>query len=127
MDDIKKPESQNQLPEAPASATVKIKSPNGFEWLFTIRDEHASTLVFKMNSMEDNWIKFGWTPLAQNSYQKPTVKPVEYIEGRMCNLCGKRLIKGQSKDGSKKFEKCEDNRYNWQTKQQEGCRFITWL
>lgn len=62
-----------QLPEAPASATVKIKSPNGFEYLFTMRDEKASTLMFKMKAMEDKWKGLGYEPLAQNtSFKRET-------------------------------------------------------
>lgn len=77
MEDIKDIEEKQlepkkeALPEAPASSTVKIKSPNGFEYLFTIRDEKASTLMFKMEAMEKHWISKGFTPLAQNSFAKP--------------------------------------------------------
>lgn len=63
----------NGLPEAPASATVKIKSPNGFEYLFTMRDEKASNLLYKMQAMEKHLIEKGYTALAQNAYGKPQV------------------------------------------------------
>lgn len=135
LDDIKRDdpveESKKEpsvLPEAPASASVKIKSANGFEYIFTIRDEKASVLMFKIAAMEKKWLSLGWQPLAQQQgFQRKEAKPVEYVQGKQCPQCGKRLIKGVSKDGTKHFEKCEDNRYNWQTKQQEGCSFINWL
>lgn len=72
MKDPKTPhqESQQQLPESPTSASVKIKSANGFEYIFTMRDEHASTLMFKINAMETKWLELGWTPVAQNAYKE---------------------------------------------------------
>jgi len=117
-------EQKNVLPEAPASATVKIKSKDGFEWLFTMRDEKASTLMFKMKAMEKNWLESGFTPLAQNSFGKKPSAPVEYIEGRTCPTDGGRLIKPAV--GSKAPIKCENNKYNFQTKQSYGCQYKEW-
>lgn len=120
----KKQEQQNILPEAPASATVKIKSPNGFEWLFTVRDEKASVLSFKMRAMEKNWMEQGFTPLAQNAFGKKPAAPVEYVQGRTCPQDGGRLVKPPV--GSKAPIKCENNKYNFQTKQSYGCPYKIW-
>lgn len=114
----------NQLPEAPASATVKIKSKNGFEWLFTIRDESAKNLMFKMNAMETNWLNNGFTPLAQNQFGRKPTAPIEYLQGRTCPTDGGRLIKPAA--GSTAPIKCENNKYNFQTKQSYGCPFKEW-
>lgn len=116
-------EEKNQLPEAPASATVKIKSKDGFEWLFTIRDEKASQLMFKMKAMEKNWLEGGFTPLAQNSFGKKPATPVEYVEGRMCPNDNARLVKATKKDGTK-FIRCENNKFI--NGQQTGCKFVEW-
>jgi len=56
-----------ELQEAPASASVKIKSTNGFEYIFTLRDLKASNLMFKIEAMETKWLGLGWTPVAQQS------------------------------------------------------------
>lgn len=119
------PAESTQFPEAPASATVKIKSPNGFEWLFTIRDEKASTLSFKMKAMEENWMKSGFTPLAQNNGFKRENKPVEFVEGRVCPECQNRLVHAQKKDGTK-FIKCETNKWDALSKRSTGCDYVDW-
>ena len=48
--------------EAPASATVKIKTPSGFQWMFTIRDMTASGLIMKIKQFEDVIDIDGWVP-----------------------------------------------------------------
>lgn len=117
MTDIK----ENILPEAPASATVKIKSKDGFEWLFTMRDEKASNLMFKMKAMEAKWLSEGFTPLAQGF--KKDKPPVEYLEGAVCPLDAGKIVKATKKDGSK-FLKCENNKFI--NGQQVGCKWLDW-
>lgn len=115
----------NNLNEAPASASTKIKSPNGFEWIFTVRDEKASVLSFKMKAMEENWLKYGFSPVIQG-FGKKVEKAKEFVEGEGCELCGARLVAGTTKTG-KQYYKCEKQSYNFQTRQAEGCSFIRWL
>lgn len=124
MEEEKTQSATNNLNEAPASATVKIKSKNGFEYLFTLRDEKASNLMFKIKAMEEKWLGLGWTPLAQNSFGKKPAAPVEYVQGRTCPQDGGRLIKPAP--GSKAPIKCENNKYNFQTKQSYGCQYKEW-
>lgn len=110
--------------EAPASANVRIKSPQGFEWQFTIRDDHASTLLFKMAAMEKRWLGAGFIPVIPTHFQKAAPKPVDYIEGRLCPLDGGRLIKPPV--GTNRPIKCENSKYNFQTKTSSGCAFTEW-
>lgn len=118
-------EPKNQLPEAPASASVKIKSPNGFEYIFTMRDEKASELIKKMEALENTYfIPKGYTALAQNNSKFPPKKEKEYIEGRVCPTDGGRLVKPA--EGSKAPIKCENNKWNPTTKKAYGCEFIEW-
>lgn len=71
-----KTQEKSQLPEAPASVTVKIKSPAGYEYLFTMRDESAKNLLFKIDAMEKHYIANGFTPIAQgNGFPKREEKP----------------------------------------------------
>ncbi|MCB0163780.1 MAG: hypothetical protein KDI79_06115 [Anaerolineae bacterium] len=51
------------LPEAPASATAKMTSPNGLEWLITLRDLSASGLLNKINQLETKLLTDGWQPV----------------------------------------------------------------
>lgn len=125
MDEEKKPElTQASFDEAPASATVKIKSANGFEYLFTLRDEKASTLMFKIKAMEEKWMGLGWAPLAQNAFGKKEKPPVEYLPGQMCPMDGGRLVKPPT--GSRAPIKCENSKWNAQTKQAFGCLYKIW-
>src|ERR1035437_10138554 len=47
-----------------------------------------------------------------------------YVEGRVCPLDGGKLIKPPV--GTNRPIKCENNRYNFQTKQSEGCAYTDW-
>ena len=125
MEDNKPKTTESQLPEAPASATVKIKSKDGFEWLFTMRDEKASVLMFKMRAMEKNWTENGFTPLAQNNGFKRETNPKEYVEEIVCPICKNRLVRSQTKTG-KKLIKCETNKWNTMLQKAEGCPFVEW-
>lgn len=49
------------LPEAPASASAAMISPNGIEWLLTTRDFSVNGLLQKVKVMEDHLLKDGWT------------------------------------------------------------------
>ena len=46
--------------EAPASATVKIVSPAGFDWMLTARDTTVSGLMDKIAFLEDYLVERGW-------------------------------------------------------------------
>ncbi len=123
--DNKLPETTgtNSFDEAPASVTVKIKSPTGFEYMFTMRNDKASTLMFRMKAMEKIWTDTGFTPLAQNAFSKGQQKPVEYVADRVCPTDSGKLIKAKKKDGTP-FIKCENNKYI--NGQQTGCKFVEW-
>jgi hypothetical protein len=59
------------LPEAPASASAKMVSPQGIEWLLTVRDFTVNGLLHKAKVLEDHLLKDGWTP-ARNGYGRST-------------------------------------------------------
>lgn len=110
--------------EAPVSATVKVKSPNGFEWLFTMRSDTVSEQTTKIKTMEEEWLKASWTPLAQNFSKFPPKKEPKFIEGKKCPLDGGRLI--EPEPGTRRPIKCENNKWNFQLKRAEGCTFTEW-
>lgn len=116
---------KQQLPEAPTSATVKIKSAAGFEWLFTIRDESAKTLMFKMKAMETNWLDNGFTPLVQQTKGGFPPKQIDYVPNRTCPTDGARLVFATKKDGSK-YVKCENNKWDKINNRATGCQFVEW-
>lgn len=58
--------TQEELPEAAASGTVKFKSKNGYEWLFTIRKTSGSELLQAIEKLELELIAKEAQPLAQS-------------------------------------------------------------
>lgn len=116
-------EDMENLNEAPASTTVKIKSKNGFEYLFTLRETNGIKLLDKMELLELELTDRGYTALSQGS--KYPAKEKEYVPNRKCPTCGAGLVYSQKKDGTK-FIKCETNKWNAMTKQSEGCSFVEW-
>lgn len=87
---------ENQLPEAPASATVKFKSKNGFEYLFTLRETTGTELLNKLELLENDLLGRGATPIAQNSFSKPApvtkpcpVHPSEMMKEHVSKKSGK--------------------------------------
>ena len=52
----------SMLPEAPASASAKMTSPSGVEWLVTVRDLSASGLLNKISQLETKLLGDGWQP-----------------------------------------------------------------
>src|SRR5258708_37780753 len=124
-DKEKQPVDKYGFADAPASATVKIKSKNGFEYLFTMRDEKASNLMFKIDAMEKKWLALEWTPLSQNTRGGFAPKPVDYVPNRTCPQDAARLVYATKKDGSK-FIKCENNKWDKMQNRVIGCPFIEW-
>lgn len=117
---------KDQLPEAPVTMFTNYKRVDGFEVSVTLRGSELKEVATLLDSAIAGIIKSGGTPVIRGAFPKQQPKPIEYAEGT-CPLCQSRVVKGQSKDGTKKFEKCETGKYNFQTKQQEGCQFIKWL
>lgn len=59
------------LPEAPASASAKMTSPNGIEWLLTVRDFTVNGLLAKTKILEDHLLKDGWQPAGHGRNAAP--------------------------------------------------------
>lgn len=110
--------------EAPASNTFKVKSPAGFEHMFTMRDESVKELLIKIDTVEKALAEKGWTPLAQNQFGKKE-RQVDYVEGRQCPKCGNKLVHTVTKAG-KKFIKCETNKWDFANKVATGCDWTEW-
>lgn len=123
-DTVKTATSEVSFEEAPASVNTRLKSPNGFIYQWTMRDEKNSNLFFKIKAMEEKWLAEGFTPVEDRKGGFPA-KEKDYVPNRVCPKCGSRLINATKKDGSK-FIKCETNKWNALTKQSEGCSFIEW-
>lgn len=115
----------NTLGEAPAIAFTNFKRIDGFEVSITLRGENGTTVLEKLGLAIEQIKKEGGTPVVRNSGGKREwpVKPVEYVEGRMCPTCGEKLVYATKKDGSK-YIKCSTNK--WMNNQVIGCPYIDW-
>lgn len=112
-----------ELPEAPASVTYDITSPNGFNVLFTVRDMTGMDLLVKMTAIEKKFQEQGYKP-HERGFAKKEAKPIVYAE-HMCPSCGKRVIIAETSKG--KMEKCETQKYDFTTKTSTGCAYTKWL
>lgn len=116
----------SEFTDAPASNTFKVKSANGFEHLFTMRDSSVKELLVKIETVEKALLDKGWAPLAQNNFARKEAKPIEYVEGKICPNCQNKLVYGVTKQG-KKFIKCSTQKYDFATKSTQGCPFVDWM
>lgn len=96
--------SGEDLPEAPASATCKVESPNGFQYLFTLRASSGKDLLTKLAGFELKIINQNWKPLAQ---WQPNGKVEEKKPAKTkgCPKCGgtMTLREGISKKTGKRW------------------------
>jgi hypothetical protein len=77
----------HQLPEAPASATVKALSANGFEVLFTIRDHDAAQLFTRLQSLVGYLEKSGYTPPAARGGKPKGPPPMQAPADGSAPMC----------------------------------------
>lgn len=114
---------QDTIPEAIASVTYTLETPNGFNILFTVRGDSGATLLEAMKTtIEPTLVKDGYKA-QQSRFGGPKVaKPIEYSD-KPCPTCGSKLIKGTTQDG-RNFVKCETQKYDFKTKQKSGCPYF---
>lgn len=85
--------------EAPASATVKVLTPEGFEWMFTMRDERPASLIDKIKRFEAAAQQAGWQPAAgsRQPQVQPQPKPQPKEGGKF--VIENLIYSGKTKDG----------------------------
>lgn len=112
----------NDLQEAPASVTYSITSQGGFNALFTIREMTGLDLLNKMSVIEKKLVELGYKPQIKPVFgQKKEIVYADYN----CPTCGKRVVVAETTRG--KVEKCETQKYDYQTKTNTGCAYTKWL
>jgi len=117
----------NSSEEAAAIAFFSFKRVDGFEVSLTLRGDTGANVLKNIETA----IKFvkqeGGIPCPKYSKfdAKPAPKQIIYVENADCPLCHKRVVKFETSTG-KTGERCETNKYNFQTKQVEGCKYVMW-
>lgn len=70
----------------------------------------------------------GYEAPPARSFGGGTRPPVakEYVEGKSCPTCGGKLEKKINTKTGKEYHRCENGKFNFQTKQNEGCPYVNW-
>lgn len=123
---------QENIPEAVASATFTMKSPNGFPLLFTVRSESEIELIERIIELDNRLIsEWGFSPDGRyKSFNKEKGSVVgssekEFVPRGVCPKCGGRLVVVRTKTG-KVLHRCEHGKYDYTTKTQTGCDYMQW-
>lgn len=111
---------ENELPEAPASATLSVVTPKGYNTLFTLREMTGIALLDKITAVEKQLEERGYKPQVRGFAKKE----IKYIEGKMCPKDGGRLKEIVSRKDGKTYWTCENGHYDYNTKTTSGCNFI---
>lgn len=111
------------LPEAPASATLSVVTPRGYNTLFTLRETSGLTLLDKIESLEKELERREYKPQVKQAFG--VKKELDYVEGKTCPKDGGRLVKKVTKAG-KPYHKCENGKWN-PVSGASGCDFVDWL
>ena len=112
----------NDLPEAHAVAFTNFKRTDGFEVSITLRGNNGTEVLERLGKAIDQIKLDGGIPISRSA-QKGFSKPLEYVEGKLCPICGEKLIYANKKDGTK-FIKCSTNKY--MNGQATGCTYVDW-
>jgi len=108
--------------EAPASVSYSLLSPAGFPLIFTVRGENHGDLLQEMEGIEVALGDMGYTPDSKKGYPKKE----KILTGETCPKCSGNLVEATKKDGSK-FEKCENNVWDFNLKKNVGtCDYVNW-
>lgn len=106
-----------------STITFSFRRVDGFE--ATVCVPVSSDALMALDTLVGKVVAAGGSPISIHPapYKKFESKPVEYVEGKICPNCGKKVVRSVTKDG-KKTLKCEENKYDFKTKTQSGCRFF---
>lgn len=73
--------------EAPASITYSITSKDGFNALFTVRDDMVKNLFIKMEVVEKTLLDKGYKPQVKQSFERKPFVPQPSASGNFCPKC----------------------------------------
>lgn len=93
--------------EAPASATVKVTSPQGYEFMLTTRAGRMADLLSQVTTLESWLVDHNWraAPTGKGPGKaQADAAPVE--PSPTCDKCGQPMTRRTTKDGSRSFWSC---------------------
>jgi hypothetical protein len=118
----------NQIGEAPASATLSVVTPKGYNTLFSLREMDGMTLLSKITSLENKLEELGYKPQIKLAFGQK--KEIEYVktpngDDMLCPTCKMGHVKIiHAKDG-KTYYGCDQSKYDPITKTSTGCKYFT--
>ena len=116
---------QEAIPEAVASVSYSIVSPNGYPIIFTMRGTSEASLFDRMEAIETFMKESNYTPEVKRSFMAGA-KPKEFVQGELCPKCNSPLLKITTKDG-KQAVKCSTAKWDYMTKTASGCDYFKYL
>jgi hypothetical protein len=113
--------TDQHFPESPAVAWTNIKTVNGFHWSFTMRANTVKDIVKQIEDIEIIFIQKKWEAeeIRSSGFKK---KEVEYT-GKLCPIDQGKLVKPTAPN---RPIKCENAKYDLQTKTSSGCAYVEW-
>lgn len=109
------------FPEAGAVAFFAYKRTDGYIINLTLRDVSGKEVLERIDGAIAKIKEQGGTPYERQSGFKK--KEQEFIDGRVCPIDKGRLVKPSAPN---RPIKCENSKYDFQTKQSSGCAFVEW-
>ena len=106
------------MPEAKASATYSLRSPKGFDVLYTVRSMNSGDLFEEMDAIEQGLVDKGYT-----SKNGGGGKVNEDLGN--CPKCNSPLVSFTTKSG-KSGVKCSTQSYDFMSKSTIGCDYTKW-
>lgn len=117
------------MPEAIASITLSVITPDGFPALLTVRESDLDNLLDKMAVSGTSLVELGYKPQERGygNYSQNTIETKQFSKptGKTCPKCGKELVASTTKAG-KEFFKCSGAKWNKFKKMNEGCEYVDW-
>lgn len=110
------------------SATFSITTAGGFNVLFTVREadvKQSLALINLVTALDKKFVELGMKPQVK-SFGSGFQKKEKDWTGKACPKDGGRLYRLTTKAG-KKMIKCENGKYDFQTKTASGCDYFEWV
>ena len=110
---------QDKVPEAVASISYTLTSPEGYPCILTVRASSQSGLVKAIDEI---------TKYLKDSGYNGGKKEPEKVDGKECPKCGSPLVKVEYRDkktGETKYLiRCSTQKYDFKTKTTSGCDYV---
>lgn len=94
----------DNLPESPASITLSVKSPNGYDVLFTLRNTNLDAMITDLLESEARLLKLGYLP--KGGATQTAIKKTDFDSSVPCDQCQSptKVIEGVAKSTGRPYK-----------------------